>query len=296
MTTSAITYKSYGSLILLAMMWGSSFSVIKVALESIAPLSIAAGRIGLAAVIILSIAIARREVFPREKSVWGCLIALGILGTATPFFLISWSENTVDSGMAAVLMSVVPLTLPVMAHFITDDEKLTPYMVAGVLTGFCGLLVLVGPSVLQGLGDNLLAQGGIVAAALSYGSASLVARKLKHLPFMVVAAGSLSIATLIMVPAALIFDQPWTFSPDSLHVLGIIYLGIVPTAAANVLLLRIIKSNGVSFLALNNYLVPVFGVLFGAISLGEAIPPTMLAGMGIIFVGIFISNLKRKSG
>ncbi|NVK19870.1 MAG: DMT family transporter [Methylocystaceae bacterium] len=292
----SLTLKSFFTLIVLAFMWGSSFTVIKIALGTIAPLSIAAARISLAALVLLLIALWRRETFPRDISVWAWLLALAVLGNAAPFFLISWGEESLDGGMTSVLMSLVPLTVPIMAHFFTDDEKLTPYMVAGVLIGFGGLLVLVGPSVLLGLGDDLLGQGAIVLAALSYGGASMVARRLRHLPFMVVASGSMCLGAALMMPASLVIDQPWTFSPELTHWMSLIYLGLFPTALANILLLKVINSSGVSFLALNNYLVPVFGVGIAALVLGEGIPSEMISAMVIIFIGIFVSNMKRKSG
>ncbi len=294
--STSLSLKGFATLVLLAMIWGSSFTFIKVALDAITPLSIAAGRISLAAIVLVSIAYFRKETFPREKHIWGWLLALAVLGNAAPFFLIGWGEHTVDSGMTSVLMSVVPLTVPIMAHFFTDDEKLTPYMMIGVLIGFAGLLVLIGPSALSGLGDDLISQGAIVLAALCYGAASLVARRLRHVPFMVVASGSMVLAATMMLPTALIIDHPWTFTPEPLHWGAIIYLGLFPTALANILLLQVINSSGVSFLALNNYLVPVFGVAIAALTLGENIPPEMLSAMGIIFFGIFVSNLKRKSG
>jgi len=295
--SKSLTIKGFAMLIILALMWGSSFTFIKVALGSFGPVTIAGGRITLAAIILCSIAWIRREQIPRVRSTWIGLFWLAILGNAAPFFLIGWGEHNVDSGMTAVLMSTIPLSVPIMAHFFTDDEKLSRYMVAGVIIGFTGLLVLVGPSALQGLGSDLISQGAIVSAALCYGGASIVARKLSHVPFMVVAAGSMTIATVIMLPASLIFEQPWTIAtPQVMEIVAIIYLGMFPTALANILLLQVINSSGVSFLALNNYLVPVFGVGIAALTLGERVPPEMLSALGIIFVGIFVSNMKRKSG
>ena len=283
-------------LIILALMWGGSFTFIKIALAEISPLTIAAGRIALAAIVLSAIAIYRNELLPTEKSVWFKLLGMALLGNAFPFFLIGWGEHTVDSGMTAVLMSVVPLTVPIMAHFMTDDEKLSPYMVAGIVIGFAGLLVLVGPSALTGLGNDLISQGAIVLAALCYGGASMFARHLSHVPFMVVAACSMTMAAILMVPVSLIIDQPWTFTPGLRELGAVIYLGLFPTALANILLLQVINTSGVSFLALNNYLVPVFGVGIAALTLGEQVPAEMLSALGIIFVGIFVSNMKRKSG
>lgn len=291
-----LTFNALVMLLLLAMIWGSSFTFIKIALGSISPLSIAAGRIGLAAGVLIFIAVIKKETWPRERSVWGWLFALGVLGNAAPFFLISWGEHNIDSGMTAVLMSVIPLSVPIMAHFITDDEKLTPHMFIGVLIGFAGLLVLVGPSVLSGLGNDLISQGAIVFAALCYGGAAFVARKLASVTRTIIAAGSLGIAAIMMVPTALFIDQPWTIEATSAQIASVVYLGLFPTALANLLLLQVIKTSGVNFLALNNYLVPVFGVGIGALVLGEAIPTEMLTSLVIIFIGIFVSSLKHKNG
>lgn len=284
------------TLLLLAMMWGSSFSVIKVALDDFGPLTIAAGRIGLAALLISCLVWWRKDSLPRDRKSWLCLFGIGVLGNAIPFFLISWGEHRVDSGMTAVLMSVIPLTVPIMAHFLTDDEKLSRNMMAGVVIGFIGLIVLVGPNVLLGLGADLISQGAIIFAALCYASASLIARQISKLPIFVVAACSLTIAACIMIPLALLIDQPYGLSPDWHGVVAVAYLGLVPTALANLLLFHIIMTYGVSFLALNNYMVPAFGVAIAAVALGEAVPPTLMAGMGIILVGIFVSSMKRKTG
>lgn len=292
----SLTVTSFLMLLTLAMMWGSSFTMIKIALGSFGPITIAAARITLAAIVLGMAAYIRKETLPREKGIWVGLLWLAILGSALPFFLIGWGEHHVDGGLTSVLMSIVPLTVPIMAHFFTNDEKLTPYMVVGTCIGFIGLLVLVGPNVLTGLGKDVISQGAIVLAALSYGSASLVARRLSHVPFVVVGAGSLFLATCIMLPTALIFDHPWTYTPTSKEISALIYLGLFPTALANILLLQVINKAGVSFLALNNYLVPVFGVAIAAVTLGETIPAEMLSSLAIIFVGIFVSNFKRKSG
>lgn len=294
--SKSLTFTAFAMLVGLALMWGSSFTFIKIALGAFGPVTIAAGRITLAAVVLCTIALMRREQLPRERSIWMRLFFLGLLGSSTPFFLISWGEHNLDSGLTAVLMATIPLTVPIMAHFFTDDEKLTPYMVAGVCCGFSGLLVLVGPSVLAGLGADVLSQGAIVLAALCYGGSSLIARGLSHVPFMVVAACSLSIAALIMLPSALILESPWTARPDLIEVGSLVYLGLFSTALANILLLQVINKSGVSFLALNNYLVPVFGIAIAAVTLGENIPAEMLSALALIFLGIFISNLRRKSG
>lgn len=292
----ALTWSSFAILLILAFMWGSSFTFIKIALEAFGPLTIAAGRITLAALILLGVAFVRRDLWPSDRTSWFFLFALAILGNALPFFLIGWGEQNVDGGMTAVLMSVIPLTVPIMAHYFTHDEKLTPFMVLGVLIGFAGLLVLVGPGALSGLGDDLISQGAIVAAALCYGSASIVARKLSHLPLSIVAAASVSMAAFIILPMAFIFEAPFEVRLGISTIGAVIYLGLFPTALANILLFKVIKTSGASFLALNNYLVPVFGVAIASLTLGENIPPEMLTALVVIFVGIFVSNLKRKSG
>jgi len=285
----------YLRLILLAGIWGSSFTFIKIALADFGPLTIATTRIGFAAVFLALIAYGQKAPWPRDWKTWAYLIGLGFLGSAIPFFLIGWGERTVDSGLTAVLMSVVPLIVPVLAHFLTDDEKLNPYIIVGIVVGFIGLIILVGPETLTTLGQDTLAQVAIVCAATCYASASFVARHLRQLPFMITAAGSLGAATVMLLPFTLIIEQPWQYTPHLSSLGSLLYLGLFPTALANILLLQVIRTNGVSFIALNNYLVPVFGVGIATLTLGEDIPSEMLTALVIIFAGIFISSLgKRK--
>lgn len=284
----------YIRLIALAGIWGSSFTFIKIALADLGPLTIAFSRIALAALLLALLARMQGLSWPQDRKTWGYLIALGLIGSALPFFLIGWGEHTVDSGLTAVLMSIVPLIVPIMAHFITDDEKMTPFMGVGIVIGFVGLIVLVGPETLTNLGRDTMAQLAIVSAAFCYASASFIARHIRHLPFQITAAGSLGAAALILFPFMIFIEQPWQAQISLTSLGSIIYLGLFPTAVANILLLTVIRQNGVSFIALNNYLVPVFGVGIAALTLGEQIPAEMLTALVIIFSGIFLSSFGKK--
>jgi drug/metabolite transporter (DMT)-like permease len=230
----------YLLLILLGAVWGFSFLLIKLAVATIPPLTVAAGRICLGAALLLLVAIARDAPLRQLRASWLPLLAMGALGTVPPFFLIGWGETRIDSGLAAILMSATPLYTIILAHFLVAGEPLTVGKVAGVALGFAGMLVLVGPSALTGLGGVLVAQLAVAGAPLCYAGNSIVARRLPAMPAELVGAGMLLAAALIGLPASLIIDRPWQLAPSTLSLLAVVGLGVVCTAFGYLLLFRII--------------------------------------------------------
>lgn len=222
---------------------------------------------------------------------------VALVGNAVPFFLISFGEIKVDAGLAAILMSTVPLTTVVLAHFFTQDEKLSTGKVIGVILGTIGVIVLVGPETLSGLGGEFLFQLAILVAAIGYAISSLVARNLRDQPRIGSTAVILTFATLMLMPFTLIVDQPWTMNWDLEGALAIMYLGMFPTGIAMFLILQIIAVAGASFLVFNNYLVPAVGVLISFLILGEVPQPNALIALAIILGGIAASQMRfgRKS-
>jgi drug/metabolite transporter (DMT)-like permease len=281
----------YLLLTLLGAIWGGSFFLIKIAVATVPPLSVAAGRIVIGALVLVAIARLRGAAFPRSAGTWLKLLAMGVLGTAAPFALINWGETRIDSGLAAILMSAVPLCTVVLAHLVQHDEPLTTGKVVGVTLGGAGILVLVGPSALSGAGDHLLAEVAILAATLCYAANSIIARRLTGLSADVVAAGMLLTAALVAVPASLIVDRPWQLDASLDSVLAVAALGLLPTAIGYILVFRIIASAGAGFSSFNNYLVPLFGVFWGVLILDEQPQPQALAGLVIVLAGLAAPRL-----
>ncbi|KJE37189.1 transporter [Thalassospira sp. HJ] len=287
----------YVLLVLLALMWGSSFTFIKIGVHAYSPLVVASGRLAFAALVLWGLAAIRKSELPKGKRAWISTFMIALIGNAIPFFLISFGETKVDAGLAAILMSTVPLTTVVLAHFFTHDEKLSTGKVIGIVLGTIGVVVLVGPETLSGLGGEFLFQLAILVAAIGYAISSLVARNLRDQPRIGSTAVILTFATLMLMPFTLIIDQPWTMDWDLEGALSIMYLGMFPTGIAMFLILQIIAMAGASFLVFNNYLVPAVGVLISFFVLGEVPQPNALLALAIILGGIAASQMRfgRKS-
>lgn len=284
--------REYGLLLLLALMWGSSFTFIKISVHAYSPLVVAAGRLTFAALVLWGVAWLRKSELPKGRKAWISTFLVALIGNAVPFFLISYGEVRVDAGLAAILMSTVPLTTVVLAHFFTEDEKLSRGKVVGVVLGTIGVIVLVGPETLSGLGGEFLFQLAILVAAVGYAISSLVARNLRDQPRIGSTAVILAFAALMLIPFALIVDRPWTMGWDLGGVLSILYLGMFPTGIAMFLILHLIALAGASFLVFNNYLVPAVGVVISFIILGEVPRPTALVALVIILAGIAASQMR----
>lgn len=275
-------------LVLLASIWGGSFLFIKIAIDDFPPLSIVAGRVIFGGLALAAIVLARRRALPRDPGVWLDCAVLAAIANLGPFFLIAWGEQTIDSALAAILMGSMPLSALLLAHFLTHDEKLDRNKLLGVGFGFVGVVVLVGPSALAGMGQGFGAQLAIVAAAAGYALGGIYARRsgLTRLSPDVAASTVLLLCALAIVPLTLAVDRPWSLRPGAEAWLALIALGVLSTGLAYVLLFHLLARRGVTFVALNNYLVPLFGLVWGALILAEPVTPRALAGLALILVGV----------
>lgn len=281
----------YLLLVLLGLTWGGSFLLIKLAVATIPPLSVVAARIVIGAAVLGLLAWWRGAKLPRDAASWGKLFVMGTLGTVLPFALISWGETRIDSGLAAILMSFVPIGTILLAHVFQHDEKLTAGKSVGVALGAIGIVVLVGPSALAGLGHELAAQLAVLAATLCYAGNTIVARRLGGLSADIVSIGMLLTAAVVAVPAALVVDRPWELDPSALSLFAVVLLGVVSTALGYVLLFAVVARAGAGFAAFNNFLVPPVGVIWGVALLAEQPSPTALVALLIILAGLAAPRL-----
>lgn len=281
-------------LALLAAIWGASFLFIKVAVASIPPLTIVAVRVALGALLLLAVARARGVRLPRGRATWLRCAAIAAVGNVAPFALIAWGEARIDSALAAILMSTVPLATVLLAHALTRDERLSWDKVAGLAVGFVGVAILIGPGALGGLGDRLLGQLAVVTAACGYALSGIIARGLAGLSAAATGAAVLSVAASVAVPASLLLDRPWTLQPSAEALASVAVLGLLCTGGAYLILFRLVTRVGATFLSLNNYLVPLFGVLWGALLLGERVPPRALGALALILGGIAVTQVAAR--
>ncbi|WP_207484817.1 DMT family transporter [Arenibaculum pallidiluteum] len=271
----------------LSVLWGGSFFFAKIAVAEIPPLTLALGRVALAAAALGIVLRARGLAMPRGCGPWLAFAGMGVLNNLVPFTLIFWGQTRIGSGLAAILNATTPLWGVVLAHLLTRDERLTPARLGGVLAGFAGVVVMVGPAALAGLGGETAAQLAVLGAALSYGLAGIYGRRFRGQEPLVTAMGQVSMTTLMLVPLALTVDRPWTLPmPGPASWAALTGLALLSTALAYVIFFRILARAGATNVVLVTFLIPVSALLLGTLVLGERLELRHLGGMGLIALGL----------
>jgi len=287
-------------LLALVAMWGSSFLFTKIAVAAIAPLDLVAGRFVLASLVLGALLVATRRGPPRGARLWLFIAAMALVGNCVPFWLISWGQQRIDSGLAGILMAVMPLATVMLAHVFVAGERLNRFKAAGFLIGFLGIVVLVGPAVLlelSGSGTTLVSELAVLGGALCYAVNTIIARRRPESEALAVSAGVALTACLVMAPAAAATGLPDPAQLPLSAVIAVIVLGVVSTATATVVYFKLITLAGPSFLSLINYLIPAWAVLMGALFLGERPAWTALAGLALILSGIALAETRgRRTG
>jgi drug/metabolite transporter (DMT)-like permease len=277
-------------LLALSSIWGASYMLIKLGLETVPPLTLAATRIVLGAAALMTVVRLRRLRLPRGLRAWTPFAVMAVVGNALPFSLIAWGETRMPSGLTAILLGVVPVSTMVLAHVFTADDRFTANKLMGLGAGFAGLCVLIGPDVLAGLGGGLSAKLAIVAAALCYATSIVYARRLRHVPVLVSGACTLSVAALIIVPFSLALESPWQIEPSATSAAALVVLGFVGTGVATMIFFGLTGGAGATFTSLINYLIPLFGVLWGWAVLAERLPAASFFGLALILSGVALVN------
>lgn len=276
-------------LLLLSILWGGSFFFVGVAVTELPPLSIVATRVGLAALILWAALPMLGIAVPRGGAAWGAIAVMALLNNAIPFSLIVWSQQTLPSGLAAILNATTPLWGVLVAHLATREERMTPRRLAGALLGFVGVAVMCGMDVLRGTTTALPATAAMLLATFSYACAGVYGRRLGRAGVapMQAALGQLSASALLMVPLALLVEAPWHRPLPSVGALAALGgLALFSTAIAYVLYFRILALAGAVNLLLVTFLVPVSAILLGTLLLGERLEAQHLAGMVLIGAGL----------
>lgn len=288
-TTPRMAALEWAMLIALSVLWGGSFLFVGIAVKELPPFTIVLLRVGIAAAMLHLVLRVFGIALPRGLAAWRAFFGMGLLNNAIPFSLIVWGQTHIASGLASILNATTPIFTVLLAHLLTSDEPLTWPRIAGTLCGFCGIIVLIGPEALHGIGGDVLAQLAVLAAALSYACAGLFGRRFKRMGVapIATAAGQVTASMLLLLPMALIVDRPWTLAIPSPQVwLAVAGLALLSTALAYVLFFRILESAGAVNLLLVTFLIPPSAILLGVAVLNEALHPTDLMGMALIGVGL----------
>ncbi len=283
---------------------GSSFPFIHIALETAPPAIVTIGRLWVAAIVLYAAMRFKGRRFPpllvrtkaglRPHRLWAWMAAVGVVGYTIPFFIFPWAQQFVPSGLAGVYMAFMPIWTLVLAFFFTD-EGLTRSKAVGFLLAAAGVVVLMGPEAMAGItGSNIAAQAGLLLATLLYAASAVMSRRAPPARRIVFSAGIVLAGAVFATPGLLFTTlSPAEWSPASLA--SILALGIGPTALAGVIIIVIIRRAGASFMALANYIVPLFAVGAGALLFGEQLELNVFAALALIFAGVAISQRRTKA-
>ena len=282
--------REYLLLLLLTLIWSTSFLLIKIGVHSIGPVTLTAIRMTIAAVVIgLWIGIKRIRL-PINRRALGLYFVVGFLGNTLPFILISWGETRIDSSTAAMMMGIMPITTFILAHFFVPSEPLRMRKLLGISIGFTGLVALVGWSAVGG-GDSV-GQLAVLSAAISYSVTTIYVRIRATFSDLEMASGALIVGMLTSIPLAFILENPLTMPASAASISAAIALGIFPTALAALIYFRVIRTLGATVFSQLNYAVPVLGSFWGVIWLNEILQLRMLIALGLVLTGVYFVHTK----
>jgi drug/metabolite transporter (DMT)-like permease len=281
-----MTWRVWFWLVSLSVLWGGSFFFAKVALGSFGPLTVVFGRVALAA-------LALNLLNPlRRGAPWRSFFVMGALNNAIPFSLIFWGQTHIASGLASILNATTPLFTVVVAHLLTDDEKVTAPKVVALLSGIAGVGLLIGPAAFAPPNDSLWGELACLGAALSYAFAGIYGRRFRTMGVapLDAAAGQVTASSLLILPIMLSVEQPWNNDvlPTITVWAALAALALLSTALAYVLYFRILAAAGAINLLLVTFLIPLTSILLGALFLQERLAPRHFAGMALIGLGLLL--------
>ena len=269
-------------LVVLATLWGASYTFIKIGVETIPPVTLITVRTLIAGIILLAVLRWRGLKMPTDAATWGKFLFQACLNSAVPFTLIAWAERSIDAGLAAILNSMTPIFAFLLTVLITRHESVTVRKLVGVVAGLAGVCLIIGMQALNGLGDQLWAQLAVVAATICYAGAAIFGKSFKGLDPMMPAAGSLVCGAAILSPLSLVVDRPWTLSPSTDSMLALAALSVFSTALAFAIYFRLIHTLGSVATTAQGYIRVPVGVAIGVVFLGETVTAT--AGIGLVCV------------
>jgi drug/metabolite transporter (DMT)-like permease len=285
-----MTAQDWAVLLVTATLFGSSFFLIKIAVDTVPPATLAAGRAALAVPIAWAFLRLTGGRLPPLGRDWIPLAVLGVLTAAVPYGAIAWGQRHIDSSLAGMLFGMVPVFSVVLAPLFLRDERLTPGRLSGAALGLGGVILLLGPQALAGLGNQVAGALVTLGAALSYALGGIYARRHRQLAPTVMAAGQLVTAALILLPLSLVLDAPWALSPPSAALGAVAAVAVLSTALPALLLFWLIGRVGATNGALLAFFMPVVAVVLGVALLGEPLPWTAVAGLGLILIGAAAVN------
>ena len=285
-----MTAREWGLLALLSLLWGGSFFFIGVAVKELPPLTLAALRVGIAALILWASVPLTGAWPPRSGKAIAVLALLGLGNNALPFALIAWGQTHLPAGLASILNAATPLFAVLVAHVFTAEERLSRLKIIGAFAGMAGVAWVIGPDALLGRGgSDAWAEGAVLLAALSYAVTAVLARRVRALGLrpLDVATGQTTAGAIYLVPIALLIDRPWSLPVPSAPVIASVFaIAALCTALAYVIYFRILSGAGATNVLLVTLVAPAISVILGALILRERLLARQFIGFALIAIGL----------
>ena len=276
----------YVLLTFLALIWSSAFFNIKIATYSYGPITISLGRVFFGAIPVLLLCLYKKIKIEAFSKDWHWFAMIGFINLVAPFFLISYGVKSVQSNLAAILMSTTPLSSTVLGHFFTKNEKFNFIKTFGILIGFSGIIYLFSDNLLIN-DNNFISALLILLGSTCYVIGGVLTLKISKKKNENVTGSILIWAIIMLIPLASFIEKPWNLNPSVESTISIIYLGIVSTGLAWLLRFRILKNNGLIFQSQVSYLIPIFGMILGYIFLKEMITAKIIVSLTAVLVGLY---------
>jgi drug/metabolite transporter (DMT)-like permease len=281
-------------LLVLATLWGGSYTFIKLGVATIPPITLIAARTAIAGLLLLAALRLRGIKMPRDSATWRRFVFQACLNSVIPWTLIAWAERYVDAGLTTILNSASPIFTFLFTAVVTRHEAVSPRKLFGVVGGMAGICLIVGVDAFHGIGHGLVAEIAIVAATICYACAAIFSRGFSGLDPMVPAAGSLVAGAAILAPLSLLIEQPWTVTPLATSLLALVCLAVFSTAVAFAIYFRLIHTLGSVGTTAQAYLRVPIGVLLSVVLLGESLSPMAWIGLACVVAGVAAMTIPQR--
>jgi drug/metabolite transporter (DMT)-like permease len=278
----------------LGLMWGTSYLFIKIGVETLPTFTLVAARLGIGLAFLAAVVAIAREQLPREPKMYGHLLVMSVVNIALPFALITTAEQSVDSALAAILNGAVPLFVIIIAALFLHDEPMTVNRLAGLAVGYTGVILLVGRSLgASGAESSLGGELALIGSAASYGVGAVYARRnVRGLRPMIPALFQVGFAFVITGVIALATERPFDVEWTGRSLFAILWLGLLGSGLAYLCFFRLLQSWGATRTSLVAYLLPIVGIVAGALVLHEVVDAGVLAGTALVIGGVALVNSK----
>jgi drug/metabolite transporter (DMT)-like permease len=289
-----VTGRSIALICTLALLWGASYPLLKIAVETIPPITMSAVRALFGGLLLVALMGRAVPALWRSNIPLATYFAQAMLNCLIPWTLVAWAVRTIDASLATVLNSLAPMFAFLITWAITKHEAATRRKFFGVMLGLAGIFTIVGLDALTGIGKHTVAELACVAGSLSYGTAAVVGTRFKGVSPLVPAAGSTLMATVFLVPLAFVVEEPWNVQPSLRSLLGLAGLIVFSTGAAFVVYFRLLATVGTIGTTAQAYLRILVGVGLGVMLLGERLTTNLLIGMLLVVIGVIAMSLPQR--